>query len=361
MRSAIASSALATAAIASLTAAAIAPLTRPPDIRGVPASHEVRLTAASIPPGAIPAAFLRNQITYCGLICPSVVQLVTTVPIGVLQSPFAFVAALQSGSILKAVGSAAESVTAPADAATTGIITPDVFIVVPKAFKALDVTVVQVFDVAAAVLDPATLGPAVETAREQILNALDQPATRPPSDLPTGAEGLVQVVAVEGINVASAVAFQAGELLLAGAVHVANVTATELARTGAVGEALGAGFSTADAVVTQARGIVTAAVNTAVTNVGNALHDPPPSTADNTTISPPTRKFVTAATARSKTSTTAASKGTVAAVDKSVVAKLTKTRPDADGVPTNASHRQTTHSARKAASGSREHVDGSVG
>ncbi|MET0704204.1 MAG: hypothetical protein ABWY93_31535 [Mycobacterium sp.] len=322
-----------------MSAVAVAPLASIPARHDFLTGHEIRLAAAAVPPGAIPAAFLRNQLTYCGLICPSIAQLITTVPIGVVESPLAFLAAVQSGSLLKAVGSAAEAVTAPADAATAGIITPDVFIVVPKAFKALDVTVVQALNVAAAVSDPSSFLPAVQTARGQILNALDQPATRPPSDLPTGAQGLVEVAAVEGINVVSAVAFQAGELALAGAVHVANVTATELASTGNVGTALGAGASATNAVANQAGGIVSAAVDTAVTNVGKALHETSPATKG--------------AVGHSKHSVSPAPKRPLAAAVKSAVNKVKKPAVGDDRVTTKA-HGQPGHRALKPASGSRE-------
>jgi hypothetical protein len=354
MRSvALGSSAVITAVVAGMSAVAVTPLASLPARHDFLAGHELRLAAAAIPVGAIPAAFLRNQLTFCGLICPSIAQLVTAVPIGAVESPLAFVAALQSGSLLKAVGSAAESVTAPADAATAGIITPDVFIVVPKAFKALDVTVVQAINIVAAVLVPGSLVPAVQTARAEILNALDQPATRPPSDLPTGAQGLVEVAAVEGINVVSAVAFQAGELVLAGAVHVANVTATELASTGNVGAALGAGASATNAVVNQAGGIVTAAVDTAVTSVGKALHDTSPTTPATTPPPASTRTTVNVVVAQSKHSAPSVPRRPLAAMVKSAVEKLTKPTTGADAVKTDRLT-QSRHRAPKSATGSRE-------
>jgi hypothetical protein len=257
---------------AGIGALAITP-SAPPSER--PAAPDVRLAADSVPLGAIPAAFLRNQLTFCGLICPSIVQLVTTVPIGAAEAPLSFLAALPSGSLLKAIGAAAESVTSPADIATTGIITPDVFIVVPKAVgNALDVTVVQAINVGEAVLRPGQLVPAIESAREHILAALNTPASDPPSPVPTGANGLLENVAVAAVSIPVAVAFQAGELVLAGAVHTANVTATELADTGNPGEALAAGGAAATHVINQAGGIVADAVHTAVDNIRGSLHEP---------------------------------------------------------------------------------------
>jgi hypothetical protein len=260
---------------ASVGALAITPSAPPSEQVTGRAAPDVRLAADSVPLGAIPAAFLRNQLTFCGLICPSIVQLVTTVPIGVAEAPVSFLGALPSGSLLEAIGAAAESVTSPADTATTGIITPDVFIVVPKALgTTLDVTVVQAINVAESVVRPGQLVPAIETAREKILEALNQPATFPPSNLPTGANGLLENVAVAAVNIPVAIAFQAGELLLAGAVHTANVTATELADTGNPGEALAAGGAAATHVINQAGGIVTDAVHTAVDDIRGSLHEP---------------------------------------------------------------------------------------
>jgi hypothetical protein len=260
---------------ASIGALAITPTTPPSEQPAGPATRDIRLAADSVPLGAIPAAFLRNQLTFCGLICPSIVQLVTTVPIGVAEAPVSFLGALSSGSLLKAIGAAAESVTSPADIATTGIITPDVFIVVPKAVgNTLQVTVVQAIHVGEAVLQPGQLLPEIETARANILAALNTPATDPPSPVPTGAQGLLDNVAVAAVSIPVAIAFQAGELLLAGAVHTANVTATELADTGNPGEALAAGGAAATQVINQAGGIVADAVHTAVVDIRGSLHEP---------------------------------------------------------------------------------------
>jgi hypothetical protein len=256
-------------AAASVAALAVTPLASAPEARAAAPS------AAAVPVGAIPAAFIRNQLTFCGLICPSIVQLVTTVPVGVAQAPVAFVGGLQTGSLLRAIGAAAESVTNPADVATTGIITPDVFIVVPKAIgTTLPIVVVQAFNVGEALVRPGELLPTIETARERILEALNTPASSPPTDLPSGAQGVVEVATVAGVNVFDAVAFRAGELLLAGVVHTANVTATELANTGDVGSALGAGAAAANIVVGQARTIVTDAVDTAASDIRASLHQP---------------------------------------------------------------------------------------
>jgi hypothetical protein len=78
------------------------------------------------------------------------------------------------------------------------------------------------------------------------------------------------------------VAFQAGELLLSGAVQVADASAQELARSGDPAAALAAGAAQTRQVLATAGAPVLSAVNTAVTNIRNSLHDPFPSTAKTT-------------------------------------------------------------------------------
>jgi len=239
--------------------------------------REVRLTAAPAL-GAIPLAFIRNQFEYCSVICPHVVQGAITVPIAAAQTPLTFLSALAStGSLLKAVGTAAASVTGPANAAATPIIENDVFRVVPKAFNNLEVAVVELFNVGSAVFQPGEFLQAVITARERILAALNQPLP-PPVPTETGARTLPQVVAVEAIKVFTAVAFQAGELVLLGVVQTADAVAQELAQSGDPGAALVAGVKQANQTIATAGGIVVDAVDTAVTNIRDSLNDPFPST-----------------------------------------------------------------------------------
>jgi hypothetical protein len=240
-------------------------------------SREVQLTAAPAL-GAIPLAFIRNQFQYCSLICPHAVEGAISVPVAVAQAPATFLAAITStGSPLRALGAVAASVTGPADAAVTPLINNDVFLVVPKAFHALDVAVVEATNVSAAAFTPGDLLQAVQTGRTNILNALNQPVGTPTT--PTGATNIVQVVAVEAINVTTAVAFQAGELALSGAVQIADASAQELARSGDPASALAAGATQARQVAATASAPVVAAVNTAVTNIRNSLQDPFPSAA----------------------------------------------------------------------------------
>ncbi len=263
-----------TAAV-TLTAAALALPPQPP--AAADRDPEVRLAAAPAL-GAIPLAFIRNQFQYCSLICPYAVQGAVTVPIAAAQAPTTFLGSLAStGSLFKAFGAAAASVTGPANAAATPLINNDVFLVVPKAFHALDVAVVEAFNVGGAVLTPGQFVDAIQNGRTNILAALDQPVGPPTT--PTGATNILQVVSVEVINVATAVAFQAGELLLAGVVQTADAAAQELARSGHPRAALAAGADQATQTLATAGGIVRDAVDTALTNVRDSLADPFPSTA----------------------------------------------------------------------------------
>ena len=266
-------------AAAGLTAAvfataAFAPPPQEPAPR--PVAQEVRLSAAPAL-GAIPLAFVRNQFEYCSLICPYAIQGLATVPLALVQLPATFVGSLATtGSLLRAIGSAAASVTGPANAAITPLINNDVYLVVPKAFHALGVAVVEAIDVGAAVFTPSRFLPVLDSARTELLGALNQPVGPPTT--PTGARNIVQVVAVETINVTAAVAFQAGELLLAGVVQIADATAQELARSGDPAAALAAGAQQAGRTVGEASNLVVTAVDTAVRNVSASLRDPFPST-----------------------------------------------------------------------------------
>jgi hypothetical protein len=281
MRAHIRSSVNVGMAMIGIGALAVAPMAPPPEPHAPPpVFREVRLTAAPAL-GAIPLAFIRNQFQYCSLICTFAVQGAITVPTGAAAAPATFLGSLAStGNIFKAFGSAAASVTGPADAAVTPLINNDVFLVVPKAFHALDVAVVEAFNVGGAVFMPGEFVQAVQNARTNILDALNQPVGPPTT--PTGATNILQVVSVGAINVTTAVAFQAGELLLAGVVQVADAAAQELAQSGDPGAALAAGAARAGQVVSAASAPVVSAVNTAVTNISNSLSDPFPAIAKST-------------------------------------------------------------------------------
>lgn len=236
--------------------------------------HEVALAAAPTL-GAIPFAFIRNQFEYCSVICPFALQGAVTVPLAAAQTPVTFFNALAStGSVLRAAGTAAASVTGPANAAVDPIITNDLSLVLPKAQHALNVSIVEAINVGATLRSPGEVLQAVQTARSRILGALNE--SMGPPRTPTGASNILQVVAVESVNVASAVVFQAGELALLGVVQTADATAQELARSGDPAAAVAAGAAQARRAAGAATARVTTAVDTALTNVRNSLDDSPP-------------------------------------------------------------------------------------
>lgn len=248
----------------------------PPAWAADPEVHDVRLTAAAPPLGAIPLAFIRNQFQYCSVICPHVVEGLVTVPAALVMAPVTFLGALgATGSPLRAIGAAVGSVTGPAKAAVTGIIENDVYRVVPKAFNNLEVAVVELFNVASAVLRPDQFLRVLDTARANIFTALNQPLP-PPVPTETGARTLPQVLAVETIRVFAAVAFQAGEILLLGVVRTADAAAQELAVSGDPFAAGAAGAAAAAESLSTAGRIVHDAADTAVTNVRAALANPFP-------------------------------------------------------------------------------------
>jgi hypothetical protein len=252
-------------AATALVTLSLAPLAPPVEARITHvAMPDIELTAAPI--GAIPLAFLRNQLTFCSLICPFVVQGAVTVPIGVAEAPAVFLQTLmQTGDLVGSLGSAATAVTVPAEAAAEKIIGNDLNLVLPKAQDTLEVAVVQAMDVLSGQTTPGA-------ARGKILEALNQPPGQP--TVPTGAHGLIQVATVEAINVASAVAFQAGESMLLGIVQTANAAATTLATTGSVRSAISSGMASAHSVINLARNQVSTAVNTAITNIRAAAGQP---------------------------------------------------------------------------------------
>jgi hypothetical protein len=177
---------------------------------------QIQLAAAD-GPGALLGAFLRNQLENCSQICPFSAQGLFTVPIAGAQAPFVFVDAVATQPLLHAVGTAAASVTQPANDAAEGIINNDLDKVLPRAQRALEVAVVEAINVAqTAVTRPNQTVQALNTARDRFLTALNQPLGTP--TLPTGATTPLQGAAVKTIEIASAIAFQAGELALLGIV-----------------------------------------------------------------------------------------------------------------------------------------------
>jgi hypothetical protein len=349
---------LAIIGISALAIAPIAPMAPPPEPPAPPTvSREVQLTAAPAL-GAIPLAFIRNQFQYCSLICPYAVQGAITVPIAAAATPVTFLGSLVStGSPLKAIGAAAASVTGAANAAVTPLINNDVFLVVPKAFHALDVAVVEAINVAAAaVFTPGQFVDVVQNGRTNILNALNQPVGRPTT--PTGARNIVQVVAVEAINVVTAVAFQAGELLLAGVVQTADAAAQELARSGDPAAALAAGATRAGQVIREASAPVVAAVNTAVTNISNSLRDPFPAATRSTAPSVETASVNADESTKPDKESTEPDKESTEPDKESTKPDRESTKPDTDTA--KKSQRSTVKVSTESRSGKRDSTPAAV-
>jgi hypothetical protein len=274
----IANTAAALAALV-LTAAALtpgSPPTAPPGVRLI----------ASPAPGALLGTFLGNQLQNCAAICPFAVQGLQTVPIGIGQSPLAFIGTLAStGDILRAIGAATVSVTGPADTATGGIIGNDLNQVVPRFENGVEIAVVDSIGIGAALGQPGQLPDAVDTFREQVLAALDQPlpsaaptppplTTPPPFGITPNPQGLLEVASVGAVDVGFAVAFQASELALLGVFQAADAGASTLATSGNPVAAVTATADTAGGVATAAGGIVANSVSTAGSQIRASLPHP---------------------------------------------------------------------------------------
>ena len=115
---------------------------------------------------------------------------------------------------------------------------------------------------------------AIQTARQNTFDALND--TIPPSQTSPNPHGLIQVVAVEAINVASSIVFQAFEEGLLGIVQTADAAATTLAQTGDPLKAFVAGETAAFASFGKTLGYIATATQNAVVNIAAALHDPMP-------------------------------------------------------------------------------------
>src|ERR1700694_4718385 len=267
------SSVITSIAAAGIGALAFSHVTPAPEVHSSPRLvREVQL-AASPAPGALLDRFLLNQLQNCAAICPFIVQGLVTVPIGAVETPAAFVGTLAStGDLLRAIGAAAASVTVPANAAAGGIIGNDLNQVVPRFENGVEIGVVDLLNIGAALLHPGQPPGAIETFRAQLLQALSQPlpptaptppplTPPPPFGIMPNPQGPIEVAAVKALNSGFAVPFQPGELLLLGVVQTANSAATNLAATGNIGSALAAGITTAQGVIAAAGGIVAAQSN----------------------------------------------------------------------------------------------------
>jgi hypothetical protein len=229
-------------------------------------AQDVRLTAATVPPGGLLTSFLGNQVIYCSLICPLLIQTGVTPIVTTLQAPGTFLTALQSGDLLKAIGVAAASVTGPTNAAAEQAILVDSEIPAQRALNAFEVGVVGLLNIA-----PGAAGglPGIVTAiqafRQDTFTALNLPIM--PNPMPTVMpHGVLQVAVVGGLNVVGAVIFPGFNHILSGAFETPDAIAQELAATGNPVRAVVAGVNTAAGEVTAA---VTDIADSVVTAVGS--------------------------------------------------------------------------------------------
>ena len=272
-RAGVAARGIAVVGIAAMAATPLAPVTQsqaPPTV-----AQDVRLAAAEVPPGGLITSFLGNQLIYCSIICPLLIQTGVTPVVAALQTPGVFITALQSGDLLKVIGATAASVTGPTRAAAEAAIVADGTRVAPRALNAFEVGVVGLLNIV-----PAAAGglpgvaTAIQTARQNTFTALNLPIV--PNPTPTVMpQGVVQVAVVGALNVGGAVIFTALNEVLSGAFETPDAVAQELAATGDPVRAVAAGVNTASEAVTAAGTAIADSVVTAVNNVraaaGNLL------------------------------------------------------------------------------------------
>ena len=334
-----------TAAMAIAHKAPVGPEHAPPVL-----SADVRLVATEVPPGALVTSFLGNQVIYCSIICPLLVQTGATAVVTTAQTPATFLAALQAGDVLRALGAAAVSVTGPTNAAAAATILADGSEVAPRAFNAFEVGVVGLLNVVPSVAGglPGVLA-AVQTARQDTFDALNAPIV--PNPLPTvRPHGLVQVAVVSLLNVGGAVIFPAFNDVLAATTAVPDAMAQELAATGDPARAVAAGVAKTAEAGHAAVSVIADAVDTAVEDIRAAGS---PAARTSTAVAGKTSGTATESVHPSVDAVTPAKPGTT------VSAKLAaKSGPAADSkptVPTSPSARSaTSHPLRHAAAEDRK-------
>jgi hypothetical protein len=235
------------------------PHSSPAVVAGVRLSATTTLMPATPPPGALVQQFLANQATDCSLICPFIVQFATQPLINFALIPVTFARELQSGEpLLQAIALTDATVSGPANAALTGIITNDLDAALPRAQFALEVAVIGMIGIGAtAVTAPGNLLAAINTARTDLFGALQQP----PGTTPPAVHTAVEAAAVRMIEVASALTFQAPERLLLGVTQAADAFFTTLGTTGNIGTALRAVGASVTTTVGESAGFIRHALN----------------------------------------------------------------------------------------------------
>jgi hypothetical protein len=264
----VAATGIAVVGIAAMTAAPLAPVTQSQSLPTV--TRDVRLAAATVPPGGLLTSFLGNQLIYCSLICPLLVETGVTPVITTLQTPGTFLTALQSGNLLKAIGITAASVTGPTNAAAEQAILVDGSIPAKRALNAFEIGVVGLLNVVPAAAGGLPgIAAAIETAREDTFTALNLPVVANP--MPTVMpHGVVEVAVVGLINVGGSVIFPALNDVLSGAFQTPDAVAQELAATGDPVRAVAAGVNAAAGAATAAITVIAESVVTAISDIRTA-------------------------------------------------------------------------------------------
>ncbi|MGH3645460.1 MAG: hypothetical protein ACRDUX_41345 [Mycobacterium sp.] len=228
---------------------------------------DIRLAATPVPPGGLITSFLGNQVTYCAIICPLLVQTGVTAVATTAQAPLVFLSAAQSGNLLKAIGAAAASVTGPTNAAWAATILADGTVVAPRALNAFETGVVGLLNlIPAAANGLPGIVTAIQTARQETFDALHAPIV--PNPTPTVMpHGVLQVGVIGLINVGAAIIFPALNDVLGTITSVPDAIAQELATSGDPVRAIAAGVRTAVAAGEAAISVVAQAIETAINDV----------------------------------------------------------------------------------------------
>ena len=189
----------------------------------------MRLAAATVPPGGLVTSFLGNQVIYCSLICPLLVQTVATpsrddADPGYIPHRTAIRQFIEGARHHRRIGDRAHERRRAAAILADGSISPQ------RALNAFEVAVVGLLNVV-----PAAAGglPGLSppwTPRARPFDALNSPIVANPTPTVTP-HGVLQVAVVGLLNVGGAVIFPAFNEVLAG-VGNPEAVAQELAATG---------------------------------------------------------------------------------------------------------------------------------
>lgn len=270
LRASLAASAI---TVVSMAATVHAPAPTQPQARPM-TSQRVQLAAATVPVGGLFTSFVKNQVIYCSIICPLLVDTAVAPAAGAVLAPATFFEALTAGDLLKAIGQTAASVTGPANAAAETAIVADASIPAKRALNALEVGVVGLLRVIPAAQGglPGVVS-AIEAAREGTFIALNLPVV-PNPDPTVMPHGVVEVAAVGGLNVFGAVIFTGFNHVLSGVFETPDAIAQELAATGDPLRAGIAGFNAAAGEASAAVAVVADSVVTAINQVSAAARAP---------------------------------------------------------------------------------------